>query len=203
MIREKNIRTYRSSSRYIFIIIGVFLVLQAFGCTTLSKIIKPREEQPKYVVTLPEGVTFVVFPFNNYLPQKEFAANVEKALIQVGLNIISPPSGRKEVEERKGAALAKGGGMSDIESSTIQKAESQAIQIERYTVVEDTKADYIINTMLDGSNGTGTVRFTRKNDMKVIGVATVYIYYQEIEREILPYLEKMKFVVRKKKSDNQ
>jgi hypothetical protein len=203
MIRERNVRAYRSSSRYVFLIVGVFLALQAFGCATLSEKVKRRGEQPKYVVSLPEGVTFVVFPFNNYLPQKEFAANVEKALIKVGLNIISPPSGKKEVEERKGAALAQGGGMSDIESSTIQKAESQAIHIEKYTVAEDTKADYIINTMVDVSNGTGTVRFTRKSDMKVIGVATVYSYYPGIDHDILPDLEKMNFVVREKKSDNQ
>ena len=64
---------------------------------------------------------------------------------------------------------------------------------------QDTKADFIINTMGDdGSNGTGKVRFTRKSDMKVIGVATVNSYHPGIDHDILPYLEKMNFIVREK-----
>lgn len=188
--------------RYVFLILGVFLAFQAFGCTTIHKVSKPSE-QPKYVASLPAGVSFVVRPFNNYLLQQQFAANVEQALIKIGLNVISSPSGGKQIEERKGAALAQSGGASNIESSKIQTSESQAMRIEKYTVEEDTKADYIIDTMADARGGSGMVRFTRKRDMKVIGVVTLYDYYSGIEYDLLPSLEKMKFVVQEKKSSNQ
>jgi len=170
----------------------VALLMDLSGCETLKRLNQIGPELPKYTPAVSDSTTFVILPFNDYLDQLEFAANVERAMIQSGLNVIAPPRGIKEVEERKGAGLAQTSGSPRLSDTGSELAESQSLRIERYKVIEDSKADYFIETMRTGSDGT--IKFTRKNDRKVISVFNVYAYPSSIESEIIKQLAEMGFL---------
>ena len=148
------------------------------GCETLKEWNKLGPEQPKYkyVSAIKDDVSFVVLPFNDYIDQLEFAAQIESFLLQMGLSVVAPPRGTKIIEERKGAGVTQDSGASNLASPSLQREESQALRIERYAVTQETKADYIIETMYKGYSGT--VKFTRKNDSKIIGVNGKIKVYQ-------------------------
>lgn len=167
-------------------------IMNICGCAKLQALNKIGPSYPTYtsVVNVSKDTSFVVFPFNDYLKQIEFATNVESVLLQAGLNVLAPPRGNKSIEERKGAGVAQAGGVSDTGATASQTTDRQSIRIEKYTVSDDVNADYIINTML--SDNDGTVKFTKKEDMRVVGVIVVSPH--DIEWKLLPYLEKLKFI---------
>lgn len=171
------------------------------GCATLKEWNQLGPEPPKYkyVPAVSDKVSFVVIPFNDYIDQLEFAAKVESFLLQNGLSLVAAPRGTKLVEERTGAGFAQDSGASNLSSNSIQREESQALRIERYKIVEETKADYIVETMLTGDRGT--IKFTRKNDDKIIGVFSVYNSDYSMKEEMLRQLLKMQFIA-KIKEDN-
>ena len=115
-------------------------------------------------------------------------------LLQAGLNVIEPNRGQKTIEERKGAGIEQGGGMADVGTSIVKRAEAQALVIEKYIITEDIKADYIVYTMR--SDFDGAVKFVRKSDSKVIGVVTVWAHKSGVKSDLMSYLEKLNFVVR-------
>lgn len=165
-------------------------IMNIYGCVTIQRLNKLGPDKPTYVANVSESTSFVVFPFNDYLKQIEFATNVESVLLQAGLNVLAPPRGNKSIEERKGAGVAQAGGVSDTGATASQTTDRQSIRIEKYTVSDDINADYIINTML--SDNDGTVKFTKKEDMRVVGV--VVVDPRVIEWDLLPYLERLKFI---------
>lgn len=180
----------------IFIKISFFslaLVLLV-GCETLKEWNKLGPEQPKYkyVPATKDDVSFVVLPFNDYLDQLEFAAQVESFLLQMGLSVVATPRGTKIIEERKGAGVTQDSGVSNLASPSMQREESQALRIERYAVTQETKADYIIETMYTGHYGT--IKFTRKNDSKIIAVFSTYSSDYSFKEEMTKQLEKMQFI---------
>jgi len=173
------------------VITSVFLFL---GCATLSNNPFGRVDNIKYVSALSDKTVFAIVPFNDYLPQKEFATEVMSVLLQAGLNVIEPNRGQKTIEERKGAGIEQGGGMADVGTSIVKRAEAQALVIEKYIITEDIKADYIVYTMR--SDFDGAVKFVRKSDSKVIGVVTVWAHKSGVKSDLMSYLEKLNFVVR-------
>lgn len=175
----------------IAVILTIFVsIMNICGCVTIQRFNKLGPGNPTYVVNVSKDTSFVVFPFNDYLDQIKFATNVESVLLQAGLNVLAPPRGNKSIEERKGAGVAQAGGVSDTGATASQTTDRQSIRIEKYTVSDDINADYIINTML--SDNDGTVKFTKKQDMRVVGV--VVVDPRVIEWDLLPYLEKLKFI---------
>ncbi len=170
--------------------------LYIFWCSIIDILKTPPE--PKYVSAISDNVTFAVLPFNDYLSQVKFAADVESVLVNAGLNVVALSYKKKEIEERKGAGLAQTGGTSDISVAAVETAEKQALRIEKYTEVEATKADYFVKTIL--SDNYGSVKIAERNDRNVIGV--VNVYSGTIGKDLLPYLEELK-IIRKVPLDNQ
>ena len=178
---------------YIAMILPIRIpIITICGCTTLRQLNKLGPDEPTYVSSISKDASFVVFPFNDYIKQIEFATNVESVLLQAGLNVLAAPRGNKSIEERKGAGVAQAGGVSDPGTTALQTTDRQSIRIEKYTVIDDVNADYIINTMI--TDYDGTVKFTKKQDMRVVGV--VVVHPSDIEGDLLLYLEKLKFIKR-------
>jgi len=168
----------------------IVVIFTLCGCSGVTLLNKRATIDKTYTSALPQDIVFAVFPFNNYLPQIEFAASIQNILLQTGLNVTEPPRGQKEIEERKGIGFEQSGGLKDISSASIKSAEAQAVIIEKYTISEDIKADYYVHTMR--SNLDGTIRIIRKSDRKVIGVITVWA--DDAGRNLIPYLEKINFI---------
>ena len=130
-------KTRVSLLRVLEVVLIIVLLISIGGCETLKRLNKigPEPVNIKYIKAVPDNVTFVVLPFNDYMPQLEYAASVEKAMIQTGLHVVAPPHGIMEVEERKGAGIAQDGGSLDSLDKAAQRTESQSLRIERYKVV--------------------------------------------------------------------
>lgn len=168
------------------------------GCETLKRLnqIHPEEPEPpatRYIPAVSDTTTFVVFPFNDYMHQLQFAALIEQVMIHSGFQVVAPSRGIKEVEERKGAGISEDSSSPNMSEMAAGRTEKQSLLIERYKVAEESKADYIIETMLTGSDGT--VKFMRKSDRKVIGVFGVYAYDRDsLKEEMTTQLIRMKFL---------
>ena len=171
--------------------------LSFVSCTDLQRLNRlGGAPEPTFVPAVPDSVSFVVLPFNDYLAQVRYAATVESILLEAGLTVIAPPRGRRTIEERKSAGIERGTGESSVSDTSVQRAEQQSLTIERYTVGEETRADYVVETMLGPSSSRGSVKFTRKSDGKVVGVFETYDNQDSMRNELFTALEKMKFIRR-------
>ena len=176
----------------LFYCVAMVLVLAIIGCGTMANNILGKTEELKYVNNTTDNVVFMIRPFNYQLDQMEYAAEIQKAMIEVGLIVEEQKLGIKEIEKRKGAGLEQSGGVTDIGSAAINKSEAQAVLIEKYNIGEKDNADYYVDTIR--SNYEGTVKFIRKSDNKVVGVANVWFNRGHVKNDLMPCLEKMNFV---------
>jgi hypothetical protein len=91
---------------------------------------------------VPSSPTFTVIPANDYLYQVDFATQIEGHLISCGVKVIVRPVS-KEIETRKSA--------SQTEAFQEKAGEKEATQIERYHAVDETSADYIIQSYAEAN----------------------------------------------------
>src|SRR5512143_3920063 len=81
------------------------LLIGLCNCQSMRRITNPPPvlPEPKYVASVNDDAKFTVIPFNDYMNQIEFAADVESVLLKAGLNLVAVPRGTIIVEKRKGA----------------------------------------------------------------------------------------------------
>ena len=187
-------KNHKTIIKVLMCLICISLFASIAGCELLNTPNKAVKKPPVYSPSVPEEVSFVVYPFNNYIEQIQFASQIESLLLKVGLNVVASNQDTKEIEERKGAGLTQDSGGSNLSSANVQREESQAVRIERYTITQETAADFIVETMLAGQRGT--VKFTRKEDSKIIGVFSVSKYNPE--KEFMKQLESMQLISKKR-----
>jgi len=190
-------RSINAISNYKILMLSSIYILLV-GCAIFNdySLIGSDSSKDKYIPAVPDNIRFVVVPFNDYLPQIQFAADVENFLIQVGLNVVAAPRGIKLVEERKGAGVTQDTDTSNLSSSSIQREETKAQRIEKYAIAQEAKADYIIETMLNDSDDSGTIKITRKNDSKIIGVFSTYRSGYSFNAEMTDQFVKMGFIAK-------
>ena len=166
------------------ILILIFGVVLIVGCS--HKVI------PNFVVlrNVPESPSFVVFPFNNYKEQIDFARMVESALIASGVKVVNRPMSIKEIEVSKDAekrAIDKKGAV--VEEGYIDSRWAGEKRVERYIEIEDIKADYIVYTSgsVDYRQGRAilyesNVRIVKKGSQEVL--SSFMVHYRRINQEI-------------------
>lgn len=113
---------------------GIYCSLFLFlsGCSTQTVFVVLRD--------VPDNPSFVVLPANDYLYQVEFANKIESYLLSSGVKVVTRPA-TKEVQATKQAA--------QVDAQSSQAAGSQATFTERYVALEESNADYIVQTYAD------------------------------------------------------
>ena len=130
--------------RFTFLLL---LVLHTSGCV----------KEPIFIVLrdVPNNPSFTVIPVNDYLYQIEFATKIEEYLIQAGVKVVRHPAS-KAVETKKQ--------LTQPESNVKQGAVAEATMTERYYSLEDTDADYVVETYADSKQ----VKIVRKASREII-----------------------------------
>jgi len=133
-----------------------FALLLFTGCVTSNNFVVLRD--------VPPNPSFSVISATDYWGQHDFANQVEEALVNLGVAVITPPAS-KEVLTRKGVSIDGMG------KGLVGSRVSDSMIVEKYYTLDESTADYLIFT----ESGSKRIKIVKRTARQVIATFTIAI----------------------------